>query len=291
MRDQDLVEGFLEEFVEGLTARYGDRIDFILLFGSAARGDWIRGASDIDLIIQLKKPGKREVAEYATGLFWELDARHGTAFREVCSLRKGDLLSALERKMRLYCPFEVLESGEVDWGKGEFHDPFFRAALFFVAPKGMLLRKIRQEGKVLWGRDVREEISLEVSIWDRVKALAVPKYLALYAALVVLIAPTRGVRLATKALLYEAEAALYFLGEPIGLGVKKAVGRLEREVRENPLVDFSLVRRGLEYKGMAEGLQIGRGKGMRFALRVLLFILATNMAVVSKRVIKALGRG
>lgn len=38
MKDEVLVEEFLREFVERLTARYGKMIDFILLFGSAARG-------------------------------------------------------------------------------------------------------------------------------------------------------------------------------------------------------------------------------------------------------------
>jgi predicted nucleotidyltransferase len=44
--DQQKAEAFLEEFA--------DEIDFILLFGSAARGEFVLGKSDVDLVIQVK---------------------------------------------------------------------------------------------------------------------------------------------------------------------------------------------------------------------------------------------
>ncbi|MBI5252840.1 MAG: nucleotidyltransferase domain-containing protein [Euryarchaeota archaeon] len=47
--DQKLVMDFLEEFALKLAAAHN--IDFILLFGSAARGEWKRGISDVDVII------------------------------------------------------------------------------------------------------------------------------------------------------------------------------------------------------------------------------------------------
>ncbi len=55
--DQLKVEAFLQEFVAELTKAYGSEIDFILFFGSAARGEFILGKSDVDLIIQEKIEG------------------------------------------------------------------------------------------------------------------------------------------------------------------------------------------------------------------------------------------
>jgi len=55
--DQQKADAFLEEFVDELGKAYGSEIDIILLFGSAARGEFILGKSDVDLIIQVKSDG------------------------------------------------------------------------------------------------------------------------------------------------------------------------------------------------------------------------------------------
>jgi predicted nucleotidyltransferase len=62
-------------------------IEFILPFGSATRGGWRRGVSDGDLVIQtLRQGGERGGPRIAEVLFWELDDRCGTGFKEVCSI-------------------------------------------------------------------------------------------------------------------------------------------------------------------------------------------------------------
>ena len=71
MKGQELVEKFLDDFVEKITGIYGKKIDFILLFGSAARGEWKRGLSDVDMIIQLKDASiKDEFYKKTEEIFW-----------------------------------------------------------------------------------------------------------------------------------------------------------------------------------------------------------------------------
>lgn len=55
MDDQQRVQRFLREFSSRLSKKFSRYLDFILFFGSAARGEWKRGVSDIDIIIQAKK--------------------------------------------------------------------------------------------------------------------------------------------------------------------------------------------------------------------------------------------
>jgi len=84
--DQQRAELFLEEFVSGLVGSMGDDIDFILLFGSVARGEFILGKSDVDLIIQTKNDAAvRRVERFAESLFWRLDEKHGMQFEKVLS--------------------------------------------------------------------------------------------------------------------------------------------------------------------------------------------------------------
>lgn len=285
--DSQLVEKFLAEFVRRLVEEFRESIDFVLLFGSAARGEWKRGASDVDLVIQLKAARKEDVQEFAEKLFWELDERHDTQFSKVCSTAKDDLLSALERRTRLYCPFEVLNPGEISWSAGEMHNVFFKLATETFAPKSMLLLKIKKEGKVLWGRNVVEEISPRVTLADRLRAILVPHHLSFYASLLSFFLPEKAVRLATKALLYESEAALFYLELPIGSGVRKAIEELEKIVRENPLVDYSMLRKALEYKALvSQGIRIRRTQAIKFAWKTFFFVVATNWTVIIKNLLR-----
>ena len=80
--DQKQVDDFIKDLVDGVRNKYGNKIDFIILVGSAAKDQFVKGASDIDLLIQLKKQeGVEEVKEYATKLFWELDKKHKLGFK------------------------------------------------------------------------------------------------------------------------------------------------------------------------------------------------------------------
>lgn len=132
--DQRLVIKFLDEFVSRLTEKHD--IDFILLFGSAARGEWRRGVSDVDLIIQVRRQEDKErVRKHAEKLFWSLDEKYGTRFKEVCSASDEahglveELLKKGQRRVRLYAPFEVFAPEDVDWSRGEFSSPFFKIGL------------------------------------------------------------------------------------------------------------------------------------------------------------------
>lgn len=64
--------GYTKLLAEELKNRFGDRIDFILLFGSAARGEAGK-ESDIDLLIVGDKGIKGDISKIRT----EMDLKHG----------------------------------------------------------------------------------------------------------------------------------------------------------------------------------------------------------------------
>jgi predicted nucleotidyltransferase len=92
--DQWKADAFLEDFVRELGRACDSDIDFILLFGSAARGEFILGKSDVDLVISVKSnKAVRVVEQFAEPLFWRLDEKHGMMFKRVVSTGKaGSLL-------------------------------------------------------------------------------------------------------------------------------------------------------------------------------------------------------
>jgi len=56
------VEKNLKEFTEELKGRFGERLKSVLLYGSAARGDYIAGRSNLNLLVVLTQVGVDELS-------------------------------------------------------------------------------------------------------------------------------------------------------------------------------------------------------------------------------------
>jgi predicted nucleotidyltransferase len=218
--DQLKVENFLDDFVKRLTSAYREEIDFVLLFGSAARGQFVLGKSDVDLIIQLKRRELvKEVELFAEKLFWELDKKHGMMQKKVCSTGHSkslleNALKAVEKQARLYKPFEVFGPGDIDWQRGIIKRLDLVPGAILVASQLTLLYKMKHEGRILFGRDIRKEIRPRFSLWERLKAIWVPQSIGFTAVAFSVLLPKKAVSYATKALFYEVEAVnLFFKGK------------------------------------------------------------------------------
>lgn len=290
-RDQKLVEGFLKEFAAKLSSEHD--IDFILLFGSAARGEWKRGISDVDMIIQVRNQWeKEEIKKRAEELFWILDEKHGTRFREVCSTSEeaGDRIEGLlkkgQRKVRLYAPFEVLGPEDVDWERGEFRDTFLKLGLDLAAPKYLLFTKMKTEGKVIYGRDVTRTIRLKISWYERVKAILVPHHLSFLSVLISPLAPRMAAKMAIKAAIYSVESSLYYLKKPIGRGIKAALAELELEIGRSRYASADHFRRAYELKYLIGELEISRWNSFWFCLRTFYEVVKLNWWAVLHRLRK-----
>lgn len=254
MKDQELIERFLDDFVKRTTTLYREKIDFILLFGSAARGEWKRRVSDVDMIIQLKDASiKEEFYKKAEEIFWKLDEKHGTKFNEVCSIKepkKIDLVEFIrfaEKQVRLYVPFEVIGPGEIDWKKCEFNNPLYKVGAFLVFPKSMFFLKLKAEGKILYGRNILKELKPHLDWFDVSKILLNPYHLSLLSVLTVPFSPDFAIKHAIKAILYEIESILIFLERPIVTGVKNVYENV-KGVIDNKYIDWNIVEEAFDMK-------------------------------------------
>ncbi len=306
-KDQKLVEKFLHEFVDKLTKRHGKDIDFILLFGSAARGEWKKGMSDVDLIIQTKTRGSVEpIKNYAEKLFWQLDRKYGTEFRKVCSIGSEEKSKKLLSKAKLYVPFEIFAPGDMDWKNGEIKrkDLYWGAKL--IASQGTLFLKMKKEGKILYGRDIRKEIYVKNTLWEKFKAILIPFYLSMIGLVGSIFNPAMAVKLADKGVIYSIESALFFMDLPVGGGTTKAMRTLEKKLRKKfklsrnllgsmeldfiinvdyrKIADIEFARKAIELKYNLKELteKMGRKEALSFCFNSLKFVLALNLfALVS----------
>lgn len=214
LSDRQRVESFLEEWVASLTKRFPKEIDFILLFGSVARNEFVLGKSDVDLIIQtISDEFVESVNQTALELFWKLDEKWGTQFKQVCSIGKAEnaldsFLKTVESQARLYKPFEVFGPNDLDWKNGRVLRPDLFWGAFWIASQLTLFYKMKTEGNMLYGRNILAEINPNRSAWEKFKALFIPQHLAFAAVLLALLLPKRAIGYATKAVLWELESAL-----------------------------------------------------------------------------------
>jgi predicted nucleotidyltransferase len=117
----------LERFLEGLLEQKGEDLEFVVLFGSMARGDWSVG-SDYDLLIGLSRDdGKRFIDRLE-----DFSTREGRI--EVFPYGRSEWQRMFEGFHPLL--LEALEYGVVLWDRGAF------------APMQECFRRWRQEGRV-----------------------------------------------------------------------------------------------------------------------------------------------
>lgn len=300
---QPRVEAFLRDFVAGLKARFEGDLDFVLLFGSAARGEFVLGRSDVDLIIQVKEDSKVvPVAAFAERLFWRLDKKHGTMLRKVCSTGIGknileNALKAVEKQARLYKPFEVFGPNDIDWNRGMVKRLDLMPGAILVASQLTLLYKMKHEGKILFGRDIRKEIRPKFTLWEKLKSIWVPQSISFASVLLALFLPKKAVGYAAKALFYELESASIALHNRVPekekrlrqfAGATRFRQRFLDDMRFYIELRLGLLRgKKLEFveKAIAvkkNGFEGGRLEALGFCMQAFRIIYITNSAIVLK---------
>jgi predicted nucleotidyltransferase len=305
--DQKLVGLFLRDFVKRLAKRYGSEIDFIILYGSAARGEFIRGVSDIDLTIQLRRQKSvPSVKQHAEKLFWEMDRKHKTLFRKVCSAKKprklmGKIIKEFEKHTGIYVPIFVFGPDDIDWKNGRYLKKEYKFGAVFFAPAASVFYKLKTEGKILYGRDIRPCIKPKITLWERFKTIMVPFWLSWGAAFIVNFSPKKAVKNASKAVLYEVDAALFYLDYLKTTAKQKKfrelsefkfrINRLARflelnlDIKYNALnpKKFDIIEDALKYKREFKG---SKKSARKFVYRAWAFVNTMNWIVMIRRLFR-----
>ena len=302
MDDQKRVENFLQDFSRQLSQRVGGDLDFILLFGSAARGEWQRGISDIDLIIQTKNiKSKEKVFKEAEKIFWELDKKHETKFNEACSIKeKKEAIDHILEKTKLYVPFQVFGPGDIEWSKSEIKEKSLILGAKLFASQAMIFKNMKYEGKILYGRDITREIQFKATLWEKIKALMIPFYIAFSSIFFSLIFPKSALKLADKSVIYSIGSTFFFLDKIGKKNLKENIKELEKEVhgffnlRANIFIaaeldfllnfayqnflDLKFLRDAIniKYNWQEENKKFNRWKIFKFCLKSLIFVNSMN---------------
>jgi predicted nucleotidyltransferase len=306
--DQKQVDAFIDNLVDGVVERYAKDINFIILFGSAAKGQFVKGASDIDLVIQLKKQNKvEEVKEYSTDLFWKLDKKHKLGFESYLANAKAKTFAEsffrqIENNLNLYTPLFVYGPKDLNWEEGKVVRPEWILPANLIVSIGTAFLKFKKEGKVLWGRNIKPEIKVDLSWWERWKGICIPVYLSTASLFILFVFPKQAVKYSIKSVLWGIESALVYMNKLVSKK-EKQIERLKKlsalkfdVVSINQVVqlhfslkyhlitkkEFEIVNSAIKNK--REGFEGGIKDAFIFVWNTFVFIIKLNFVAILKGV-------
>jgi predicted nucleotidyltransferase len=135
----------------------GKSLVSMIVFGSYARGDF-NGDSDVDLIVVVKKKNNRLIKRFEK-LEQELDGKANNWVDK----RASKFLNLIGFKKNIF----LFDEKEFEKKKFNFCDSQLLAWL--LIPKGVIWTNIKNEGKVVYGKDLLDFDS-KIGFWDKLKA-------------------------------------------------------------------------------------------------------------------------
>jgi len=280
----------MKELVAKLVLKYPNKITSFVLFGSATTGEWIRGKSDIDCIVIIKnKTLCEDVEKYLNLLLLELDAKYDLKLSETCTSYKKtdnlalDIIFKTENKLMFGQPFYVVSEDQIDL-KGFKIRKDLRVELGTrtIASLGLFLKRIKNTGIILYGKDIRQEIPDTVPFLEKIKAFFNAMLLLIMSFIILPFSPKHAFSHAIKANFWACDDVLFALDMPLS--------NTKQEIREicsifdKTELDLGHLHKSLEYKKTKDSIEISSGSALRYILKTTKFVYT----LYGKTILKAI---
>lgn len=289
-----LMKMFLEQLVLDVTGRYPRQIVSVILFGSATTQEWVKGKSDIDMIVVVKDRTKRkEIERYFNRVLLKLDEDYGFELSNTCSTyrkRENSFVNTIlkiESFMTFGRPFYVLSLDQIDFEKGKVRDwrVLFIASVFDSFD--IFLSKIKQTGIVLYGDNLIEKLTFTASKSSKIRTAMAPLWLLLIAFLTALPDKTFSLEHSMKATIWACEDALFAMGvNPSSM--KNNLNMLKKILSNCEGLSFQHVEKTLEYRRNWSfvGNMISQKHAFRFLFSSICFVLTLYSLTVFKCILR-----
>ncbi|MBI2579234.1 MAG: nucleotidyltransferase domain-containing protein [Candidatus Aenigmarchaeota archaeon] len=254
----------------------------VILIGSAARGDWVRGKSDVDFLVVAKSgKEKRKVSSFFRKALDKLNKKHDLRLEDSCTDEKkfhNAILNAvlkLESGFLFGVPFYVISQEDFDLVKKKISDRKIWFMMTFVASLSSFLKNIKETGKVVYGADlVREIKESRLSFFDHVKIFLVPYYILALGFLSLHDGKT-AMNHAIKACLLEADDELLLLERHLG-SYDKDEHAYERIFSRLPY-NIEHLKKCVEYRKNFAGINPKFFGTLSFLFHSFFFILTSHL--------------
>jgi predicted nucleotidyltransferase len=248
------LRNFLELLINAAESKFSGELVSIALFGSATTEEWVRGRSDIDFIVVVRRrDSRRSVEDYLNRLLLELDQNLGLGLRDSCSTyrqRRNPILRLVDRIEDWFTfgrPFYVLSLDQLNFDKGTIDDLRIKVMSLMFNSLSIFAAKIKMTGATVYGEDLIQKLTLAPSRSDKVKAAMAPLWILLISFVTLSFDPAFSMQHAVKATVWACEDVLFALDEPLS-STKEEFAKVQSLFRRSGWIDFDHLDRTLSYK-------------------------------------------
>lgn len=288
--DFNLREAF-EEFTLLLLNKFGKKIESIVVFGSAATGEWIRGKSDIDFIIVTESNAdNKEVENFANQALLIVDAKYNLKLRQTCSSFKRehniarDAVHTIESFMTFGKPFFVLSRDQIDLEKGIIRNARIRFVTSIFDSIAIFAAKIIDTGSVIYGENLLSQLHVNRSPAEKVKAMLAPFWLVLMSFAIFPIDDKLALSHSVKATLWACEDTLFFIDEKLA-STETEVKKLKIILSDFGDIDLKHLESALHTRRLlAAETKIEKSAIIRFLVKTPLFIITLYRKIKSLKI-------
>lgn len=286
---QKFMRSFVADFRKAVeNSNYKDDIVSVVLFGSAARGSFVKGHSDVDIIV-ITKDGrsKEEIQDYMRSLVSRLNKKHNLFLEKTCSDEKKFNNAVLNTVLRMESfflwgvPIYVLPQTEFDLVKKRVKDPKIWVLVEFLGSLNQFLASLKNTAVTIYGENLIKEIrDVNLSMFDRVKLTLQPYYLLFLSLLIVAFDARLAMRHAIKACLMESESDLMWLNEKIGSYQKDE--HLYEKLFTGKDFEIRHLRKTMELRAHAHKMDVKKSQAFDYIVESYRFVASSHAALLSR---------
>ena len=289
----------LEELVERTTTKFRNQITSIVLFGSATTSEWIRGKSDIDCIVLIKdKNYRKEIESFLYDTLLELDKKYDLDLSNTCTVYKKtqnhllNIVLKAEKFSMFGRPFYVLSEDQIDIPSARItaiDDMKIFVGTHVLVSLSLFFCRIKNTGKVLYGRDITKEFPTKVANLEKFKASLNALLLLMMSFVIFPIDFRFAFQHAIKANFWACGNSLFALEKPLS--------NTESEVREiknifssnnnntsECILDVNHLQMSMQYKKHKEHKEVSKKFVFRYILKTFWFITILYCMTIQKMI-------
>ena len=218
------IQDFLDAFIELALKKYNDQILSIILFGSAVTNEWIKGKSDVDIIVVIKDATNKNVIENVLNkIVLDLDSQYKLGLRGSCSTYRTSknpimsLFNKIEDFLAFGRPVNVLSRDLIDFREKKIKDLRIKIITTIFTSLTIYLLKLKQSGMTIFGEDLIQELELPtiVTRMEKMRTAIASIWLLIASFITVIFDPVLSLQHAVKATKWASEDVLVAIDEPL----------------------------------------------------------------------------
>ncbi|MBI3190315.1 nucleotidyltransferase domain-containing protein [archaeon] len=267
---QFIIKNFIRDFKHMVEkSKFNKSVISIVLLGSAARGEFIKGESDIDFIVIVKSSSdKMPVTKFVSKCLEKLNKRHNLKLEETCLDRKKydnkilNMIIKIEAATFFGTQFYVISLNDYDFFKNKISDPRLWLIATFLLPINQFLLNVKDTGITVYGKNLIKLIDARMAFSDKIKII-VDQYLILIGSSLMLpFNPKLALKNALKASLNREEFDLMFLHKHLS-GYKKDRKAFESVVSDDAEA-IKHIRKALNYRKNYNRITVSHDEATKF---------------------------